>query len=90
MVQLIRVISIQKVGELKSRMREQAYLGWLIYLLQPLATKSKRMNLQEWLKGLNLIGEKEKDEKPENVEEMRKKSLEIARKIVAIHKKVRS
>lgn len=86
-MQLVRVASSQKVEELRMRMREQAYLGWLIYLLQPIAIREHRMTLQEWLRGLGLT---EGEEKVEDLESMRKKSLQIAERIVEMDKKHRS
>ncbi|MQY60004.1 MAG: hypothetical protein GH144_10465 [Clostridia bacterium] len=65
-------------------MREQAYLGWLIYLLQPIAIREHRMTFQEWLRGLGLA---EGEEKVEDVEAMKRKSLAIAEKIVEMDKK---
>jgi len=85
-MQLVRVASSQKVEELRMRMKEQAYLGWLIYLLQPIAIREDRMTFQEWLRGLGLS---EGEEKSEDLESMKKKSLEIAQKIVDMDKKAR-
>lgn len=65
------------------RMREQAYLGWLIYLLQPIAIREHRMTFQEWLRGLGFT---EGEEKVEDLESMKKKSLEIAQKIIEMDK----
>jgi hypothetical protein len=83
-MQLVRVASSQKVEGLRIRMREQAYLGWLIYLLQPIAIREHRMTFQEWLRGLGLA---EGEEKVEDVEAMKRKSLAIAEKIVEMDKK---
>lgn len=71
--------------DLRTRMREQAYLGWLIYLLQPVAKYRRKMSFQDWLKNLGLSVEK--GEKSEDVEEMKRKSLEIAKRIVEMDKK---
>lgn len=84
-MQLVRVASDQKVEELRLRMREQAYLGWLIYLLQPIAIREHRMTFQEWLGGLGFPTEGK--EKVEDLEAMKKKSLEIAQKIIDMDKK---
>lgn len=83
-MQLVRVASSQKVEELRIRMREQAYLGWLIYLLQPIAIREHRMTFQEWLGGLGFA---EGEEKVEDLEAMKKKSLEIAQKIIEMDKR---
>ena len=58
------------------RLREQAYLGWLI--VQPVARK-RRITFQEWLGNLGLT---EGEEKVEDLESMKRKSLEIAQKII--------
>jgi len=69
-------------------MREQSYLGWIIYLLQPATARGRRkMSFQEWLTNFGLLEEKEKKERIEDVEAMRKKSLEIANKIVEMDQK---
>jgi hypothetical protein len=86
-MQLVRVASSQKIEELRIRMREQAYLGWLIYLLQPIAIREHRMTFQEWLRGLGLA---EGEEKVEDLESMKKKALQIAERIVEMDKKHRS
>ncbi len=65
-------------------MKEQAYLGWLIYLLQPIATKYHRVTFEEWLRSLGLA---EGEKKVEDLESMKKKSLEIAQKIIEMDKK---
>lgn len=62
------------------RLREQAYLGWLI--VQPIARK-RRIDFQEWLKMLGLI---DGEDKAEDLEAMKKKSLEIAQKIIEMDK----
>lgn len=71
------------------RMREQAYLGWLIYLLQPGSKMGRKISFKEWLTDFGLIEEKTKTKKErvEDVESMRKKSLDIARKIVEMDQK---
>jgi len=81
---LVRVITGQKVEEYRMRLREQAYLGWLI--VQPVARK-RRITFQEWLRNLGLI---EGKEKVEDLESMKKKSLEIAQKIIEMDKNIRS
>ncbi|MBA7577885.1 hypothetical protein ES708_19741 [subsurface metagenome] len=68
------------------RMREQAYLGWLIYLMQPTTARGK-MSFQEWLTNFGLLEEKGKKEKAEDVEAMKRKSLAIAEKIVEMDKR---
>ena len=83
-MQLVRVVSEQRVEEFKMKMREQAYLGWLIYLLQPLAIQQHRMTFQEWLGNLGLS---DKESEIEDLESMKKKSLEIAQKIIEMDKK---
>lgn len=79
-LQLVRLISSQKVEEFKLRLREQAYLGWLI--VQPVARK-RRISFQEWLRSLGLV---EGEEEVEDLESMKKKSLEIAQKIIEMDK----
>jgi len=57
-------------------MREQSYLGWIIYLLQPISKKSiRKINFKEWLNNFGLLDEKERHEKIEDIEKMKKKSL---------------
>jgi len=80
-LQLVRVISSQKVEEYRMRLQEQAYLGWLI--VQPVARKRK-ITFQEWLRSLGLT---EGEEKVEDLESMKKKSLEIAQRIIEMDKK---
>lgn len=89
-LQIVRVASAQKVDDLRMRMREQSYLGWLIYLLQPIATQIRKMSFQEWLTNFGLLEEKEKKERIEDVEAMKRKSLAIAEKIVEMDKKSES
>ncbi len=79
---------MQKVKEFKVSLRIQAYLGWLIYLMQPIDKKEHRMIFEEWLNNFGL-GEKGVKE-PENIESLKEKSLEIARKIIEMDKKSRS
>jgi len=86
-LQILRVASEQKVDDLRMRMREQSYLGWLIYLLQPTAKRIRKMSFQEWLTNFGLLEEKGKKEKAEDVEAMKRKSLAIAEKIVEMDKK---
>lgn len=66
--------------EFKLRLREQAYLGWLI--VQPVARK-RRISFQEWLRSLGLA---EGEEEVEDLESMKKKSLAIAQKIIEMDK----
>lgn len=66
------------------RMREQSYLGWIIYLLQPTGEGKQKMTFQKWLTNFGLL-----EENVEDVESMKKKSLEIAKKIVDMDKKAR-
>ena len=68
-------------------MREQSYLGWLIYLMQPTAKKIRKISFQKWLDNFGLLEEKAKKERIEDVEVMKKKSLAIAEKIVEMDKK---
>ena len=63
------------------RLQEQAYLGWLI--VQPVARK-RRINFQEWLRSLGLA---EGKEEIEDLEAMKRKSLEIAQKIIEMDQK---
>jgi len=86
-LQILRVASEQKVDDLRMRMREQAYLGWLIYLMQPTAKGIRKMSFQEWLTNFGLLEEKGKKERIEDVEAMKRKSLAIAEKIVEMDKK---
>ncbi len=85
-MQILRVASEQKVDDLRMRMREQAYLGWLIYLMQPTTKRVRKMSFQEWLTNFGLLEEKGKKEKAEDVEAMRRKSLAIAEKIIELDK----
>ena len=62
------------------RLREQAYLGWLI--VQPVARK-RRITFQEWLGNLGLA---KGGEKIENLKDAKEKSLEIAQKIIEMDK----
>ena len=78
----MRVTSEQDANEQKGRMREQAFLGWLMYLMQPTGMKRK-VSYKEWLKNLGLS---EKGEKPENLEELRNKALKIADDIIKMDK----
>lgn len=89
-LQVLRVSSEQKVDDLRMRMREQSYLGWLIYLLQPASKTRRKMSFQNWLESFGLLEEKERKEKIEDVEKMKRKSLEIAQKIVEMDKGHRS
>jgi len=86
-LQILRVASEQKVDDLRMRMREQAYLGWLIYLMQPTTKRIRKMSFQEWLTNFGLLEEKEKKERIEDVESMKRKSLAIAEKIVKMDNK---
>lgn len=56
-------------------------MGWLI--VQPIARK-QRITFQEWLRNLGLV---EGKKKVEDLESMKKKSLEIAQKIIEMDKK---
>lgn len=80
-MQLVRVITSQKVEEYRIRLQEQAYLGWLI--VQPVARR-RRITFQEWLISLGLT---EGDKKIEDLESMKKKSLEIAKRIIDMDRK---
>jgi len=86
-LQILRVASEQKVDDLRMRMREQSYLGWLIYLLQPTVKGGQKMTFQKWLDNFGLLEEKEKKERIEDVEAMKRKSLAIAEKIVEMDKR---
>ena len=87
-MQILRVASEQKFEDLRIRMREQAYLGWQIYLLQP--SKQRKISFQKWLENFGLLDEKEEKKGIEDIEMMRKKSLAIAEKIVEMDKRGRS
>jgi len=76
---------VQKVEEFRVSLRIQAYLGWLIYLMQPIDKRERRMTFEEWLGNFGLIEKGEKE--PEDVESLKKKSLEIAEKIIEMDKK---
>ncbi len=68
-------------------MRQQAYLGWLIYLMQPTTKRGRKMSFQSWLENFGLLEKKTKEERVEDVEKMKRKSLEIAQKIVEMDQK---
>jgi hypothetical protein len=80
-----------KYEELREAMRRQAYLGWMMYLMQPVGKRgSSKMSLEEWLRNFDLLDDKRSGEKTqEDVESMKKKSLEIANKIIAMDRKSR-
>jgi len=86
-LQIVRVASEQKVDDLRMRMREQSYLGWLIYLLQPIADRMRKISFQEWLTKFGLLEEKGRKERLEDIEAMKKKSLQIAQEIVEMDKR---
>jgi len=67
------------VEEYKMRLREQAHLGWQI--VQPVVRR-RRISFQEWLRNLGLIEREGK----EDLEAAKKKSLEIAEKIIDMDK----
>jgi len=48
------------------------------------------MSFEEWLTGFGLLKEKKKEEKLADVEAMKQKSLEIAKRIVEMDKRHRS
>lgn len=68
-------------------MRKQSYLGWLIYLMQPTTKRIRKISFHEWLTNFGLLEEKEKKEGIKEIEAMKRKSLEIAQKIVEMDQK---
>lgn len=78
----MRVASEQNANEKKGRMREQAFLGWLMYLMQPTG-KMRKKSYREWLRGLGLS---EEGDSIENVEELKRKALKTAEDIVNMDK----
>lgn len=75
----MRVAKEQDAKEKKERMREQAFLGWLFYRMQPTDKRHVKMSYEDWLRNLGLS---EKGEKVENIEELKKRALKIAEDIV--------
>ena len=73
----MRVGRSEEATEKKERMREQAFLGWIIYRLQP-GEKSK-LSYKEWLRNFGLS---EEGEKFEDIEELKKRALKTAEDIV--------
>jgi len=71
-------------------MREQSYLGWIIYLLQPTIARKRKISFEDWLIKFGLVKGKTEKEKAEDVESMKKKSLEIAQGIIEMDKNRRS
>jgi len=84
-IQISRVASEQKAEDLKVRMKEQAFLGWLFYKMQPLKKGYEHMNYKDWLINLGLS---DKDLE-ENVEKLKEKALKIADDIIKMDKKHR-
>ena len=81
----MRVAREQEAIEKKERMREQAFLGWIIYRLQP--SEKAKLSYKEWLRNFGLS---EEGEKAEDIEELKKKALKIAEDIVNMDKGRRS
>jgi hypothetical protein len=79
----MRVASEQSARQLKERMREQAFLGWQIYLMQPSGKMHRKMSLKKWLEGFDLL---EEIKGYENVEELKKKALKTAENIIKMDK----
>ena len=76
-VQILRVGRTEETAEKKERMREQAFLGWIIYRLQP--SEKPKLSYKEWLENFGLS---EKRERIENIEELKKRALKVAEDIV--------
>ena len=84
-IQISRVASEQKAEDLKIRMKEQAFLGWLFYMLQPLKKGFTHMNYQQWLGNLGLTDK----ELEQDISVLKEKALKIAEDIVKMDKKHR-
>jgi len=82
-LQVTRVALEQSARESKERMREQAFLGWQIYLVQPSGKRHRKISYKEWLEGFDLL---EETRVYENVEELKKKALKTAEDIVNMDK----
>ena len=74
----MRVASEQDLVEKKERMREQAFLGWQFYLMQPTG-KERKKSYREWLRNFGLA---EEGDRIEDVEELKRKALKTAEDIV--------
>ena len=83
----MRVASEQNAREEKGRMKEQAFLGWIMYLMQPTVGGSKKRSYREWLRNFGLS---EEGDSIEDIEEMKKKALKTAEDIVNMDKGRRS
>jgi len=79
---MMRVASEQNADEKKDRMREQAFLGWQFYLMQPTG-KMRKKSYREWLRGFGLS---EEGDSIENIEELKRKALKTAEDIVNMDK----
>jgi len=86
-VQITRTIIEQNRFEVKAELQKQAYLGWIIYLLQPTAEKRGKLSLKQWMKNLGLSDEEK--ESTEDLKNLKIKALEVAKKIIKMDKKVR-
>jgi hypothetical protein len=80
-VQLSRLVNEQKTYEIKLQMKMQAHLGWIIYLLQPQKEGNKKVSYHDFLEDVGL--EDKKEQTKEDIEGMKKCSLEIANKIIS-------
>ena len=76
-VQVLRVGRAEEAIEKKERMKEQAFLGWIIYRLQP--SEKPKLSYKEWLRNFGLS---EEGEKIEDIEELKRKALKTAEDIV--------
>ena len=74
----MRVASEQNAREEKGRMKEQAFLGWIMYLTQPTG-RHKKLSYREWLRNFGLS---EEGDSIEDIEKMKEEALKTAEDIV--------
>lgn len=74
----MRVASEQNAREEKGRMKEQAFLGWMMYLMQPTG-RNRKLSYREWLRQFGLSKE---GDSIEDVEELKREALKTAEDIV--------
>lgn len=86
---MLRVAAQAKVDEFKDRMRAAALVAYHVYLATPLAEGHRHVSLREFLEQYGLGFDEQPTREPEDVEAVKRRALETARRIAEMDRRSR-
>ena len=84
---MLRVAAQARVEEFRDRMRAAALVAYHVYLATPLAEGHRHVSLREFLEQYGLGFDEAEPREPEDVEAIKRRALETARRIAELDKR---